>query len=178
MKRSDLEHILRAAGEIADCDEIVVVGSQSILGQFPDAPKDLCVSAEADVYPRQHPERADLIDGTIGELSPFHETFGYYAQGVGEATAVLPSGWHDRLIRINNANTRGITGLCLEIHDLLIAKAIAGRPKDIAFLRTAIGHRLASQEILLQRLDAVPNIDAEARTRTEALLRRCFVEAS
>ncbi len=27
---------------------------------------------EADVYPKNHPERSDLIDGSIGELSPFH----------------------------------------------------------------------------------------------------------
>ena len=41
MKRAELEHIIRAAASIADDDEIVVVGSQSILGQFPDAPSEL-----------------------------------------------------------------------------------------------------------------------------------------
>jgi hypothetical protein len=62
MKRSDLEHIIRAASEIADDSEIVVIGSQAILGSFPDAPAQLLVSMEADVYPKNHPERADLID--------------------------------------------------------------------------------------------------------------------
>ena len=93
MKRAELEHVIRAASTIAADDEIVVIGSQSILGQFPTPPDELTVSNEADVYPRNHPERADLIDGSIGELSPFHDTFGYYAQGVGEETAVLPAGW-------------------------------------------------------------------------------------
>lgn len=46
---------------------------------------------EADVYPRNKPELADLIDGSIGEGSPFHTSFGYYAQGVGADTAVLPA---------------------------------------------------------------------------------------
>jgi hypothetical protein len=82
MKRENLEHIIRAATTIADDQELVIIGSQAVLGQFPDAPVDLCVSNEADVYPRNHPERWELIDGSIGELSPFHETFGYYAQGV------------------------------------------------------------------------------------------------
>jgi hypothetical protein len=68
MKRSELEHVIRAAATIADHDEIIVVGSQAILGQFPSPPSELCVSNEADVYPKNHPERADLIDGTIGEL--------------------------------------------------------------------------------------------------------------
>jgi hypothetical protein len=111
MKRSELKHVIRAAATIADDDEIVVVGSQAILGQFPSPPAELCVSNEADVYPKNHPERADLIDGSIGELSPFHDTFGYYAQGVGETTAVLPDGWRTRLVRLQSPGTRGAVGL-------------------------------------------------------------------
>ncbi|MDA8348362.1 MAG: hypothetical protein M0038_06110, partial [Pseudomonadota bacterium] len=84
MKRSELEHIIRAAGAIANDREVIVIGSQSVLGQFPDAPTALLVSAEADVFPKNHPELADLIDGSIGEGSSFHELYGYYAQGVGE----------------------------------------------------------------------------------------------
>jgi hypothetical protein len=38
MKRSELEHVIRAAATIAEDDEIVVIGSQAILGQFPDEP--------------------------------------------------------------------------------------------------------------------------------------------
>jgi len=44
------------------------------------------------------PEKADIIDGCIGELSPFHETFGYYAHGIGPETAVLPAKWKTRLV--------------------------------------------------------------------------------
>jgi len=93
VNRAQLEHLIRAAATIAEDDEIIVIGSQAILGQFPDAPADLCVSMEADLYPRNKPEMADLIDGSIGEGSPFHTTFGYYAQGVAVETAVLPRGW-------------------------------------------------------------------------------------
>jgi len=89
MKRSELEHIVRAAGAIANDREIVVVGSQSILGQFPNAPVALLASMEADVYPRSAPERSDLIDGSIGEGSLFHECFGYYAEGVDERRIAL-----------------------------------------------------------------------------------------
>jgi hypothetical protein len=38
MKRTELEHIIRASADIAQDDEIVVIGSQSILGQFPEPP--------------------------------------------------------------------------------------------------------------------------------------------
>ncbi len=67
MTRDQLEHIIRASGTIADDDEIIVIGSQAVLGQFPDAPPDLLVSNEADVFPKNHPDRWDLIDGSIGE---------------------------------------------------------------------------------------------------------------
>lgn len=71
MKRRELEHVIRAACQIADDDELVILGSQAILGALPDAPASLLVSNEADVYPKNRPDRADLIDGTIGEGSPF-----------------------------------------------------------------------------------------------------------
>lgn len=152
MTREQLEHVIRAAATIAADDEIIVIGSQAILGQFPGAPAELRVSVEADLYPRHRPERADLIDGSIGEASPFHETFGYYAQGVGEETAVLPRGWKDRLVAICNKNTRGATGWCLEAHDLLIAKLVAGREKDLDFARAAARHRLVDRATLERRL--------------------------
>src|SRR5437867_4296148 len=131
------------------------------------------ISAEADIYPLHYPERADLIDGSIGELSPFHETYGYYAQGVSETTAYLPQGWKTRLIVVQNENTRGARGLCLEVHDLLAAKAIAGLEKDIDFLSEAAKHRLAQRDEVLARLALVP-ADATVIERTQALVRRVF----
>jgi hypothetical protein len=46
-------------------------------------------------------------------------------------TARLPEGWRDRLVPIRNANTGGGTGLCLEIHDLVVSKLMAAREKDL-----------------------------------------------
>jgi hypothetical protein len=171
--RDQLEHLLRAAAIIVDDDEIVVIGSQAILGQFPDAPASMRASVEADLFPLHHPERTDVIEGTIGELSPFHETFGYYAHGVGEETAHLPEGWKERLVVIQNANTRGVKGLCLEIHDLLVAKVIAGRDKDLAFLRDAAIHRLASADLLLRRLATV-EADPRILEKARAAIARAF----
>jgi hypothetical protein len=122
MTRAQLEHIIRAAGAIADTQDVVVIGSQAVLGQFPDAPQELLVSSEADVFLRSDPGRSELIDGSIGEGSPFQREFGYYAHGVDETTAVLPEGWRGRLILITGEKTRFVRGWCLEIHDLAIAK--------------------------------------------------------
>jgi hypothetical protein len=92
MRRPQLEHIIRAAAAITGAKEFVVIGSQAVLGQFPNPPDELTVSIEADLFTLRNSTDADLIDGSIGEASPFHKTFGYYAHGVGEETAVLPDG--------------------------------------------------------------------------------------
>ncbi len=173
MTRDQLEHLIRAAAAIAADDAIVVIGSQAILGQFPNAPEPMRVSVEADLFPLHHPERAGLIEGSIGELSPFHETFGYYAEGVAEETAVLPPGWRERLVEIRNENTRGVRGLCLEVHDLLVAKVIAGREKDIAFLREAARHQMADPEELLRRLRTVA-VDSRVRENARTAIERAF----
>ena len=173
MTRDQLEHLIRAAAVITDDEEIVVIGSQAILGQFPDAPEPMRISVEADLFPRNRPDRTDLIDGSIGELSPFHETFGYYAEGVSEKTAHLPPGWKERLIVVQNENTRGARGLCLEVHDLLVSKAIAGRDKDSAFLGTAAKHGMADPAILLYRLSMV-DVDPRVREKARGMIEGAF----
>lgn len=155
MKIEELEHVIRAASVIAADDELIILGSQAILAAYPRAPDELLVSAEADMYPKNYPERADLIDGSIGELSPFHETFGYYAQGVAPGTALLPDGWMDRLIAITGPGTRGATGWCLHPHDLALSKLAAGRDKDLRFVRDMAKHRMldaAALEAMAQSL--------------------------
>ncbi len=98
--------------------------------------------AEADIYPPDAPEKADLIDGSIGEKSPFHETFGYYALGVGPETAQLAANWQLRLVPVHNENTRGIIGLCLSPADLAISKLFAGREKDLDFVAVMLRHKM------------------------------------
>jgi hypothetical protein len=156
MQRPQLEHIIRAAAGITGATEIVVIGSQAVLGQFPDAPTDLLVSIEADVFTFRSPDDADLIDGSIGEGSPFHQTFGYYAHGVAEETAVLPTGWKGRLVTLRNANTGNGCGLCLEVHDLAVAKLAAGREKDSSFVAGLLRHKLANPSVIESRLRQSP----------------------
>lgn len=90
MKRSDLEHLIRASSAITNEYEFVVIGSQAILGSDPNPPQELTVSAEADIYPLHRPELNERIEGAIGEFSEFHASFGFYAQGVDATTATLP----------------------------------------------------------------------------------------
>ena len=164
MRRSELEHVIRAAAAISGDSEIVVIGAAALLGSVPDPPADLAQTMEADVYPLRHPHLADVIDGAIGELSPFHETFRYYAHGVGPSTAILPAGWSDRLVKIQNEGTRQYTGYCLDPCDLAASKLAAGREKDMAFVGGLLRHRLVTAEQLLDRVGLLP-VDAGRRQR-------------
>jgi hypothetical protein len=156
MRRDQLEHLIRAAAAVSGEREIVIVGAAAILGAVPDAPPELTQTMEADLYPLNAPRLADVIDGAIGELSPFHEHFMVYAHGVGPETAVLPAGWADRVVRVEGPATGGGVGLCLEPHDLAAAKLAAGRAKDQAFVRALLAHRLAAPGLLRARVDALP----------------------
>ena len=168
-----MEHIIRVSGAIADTDDIIVIGSQSILGQFPNAPSELRISMEADVYPRACPERSELIAGAIGEGSPFEKEFGYYADGVDETTATLPDGWRDRLVLVSGENTRFIRGWCLEVHDLAIAKYAAGREKDRNFTKALVRHHMVSRQVLEQRLAATA-VDGQLRELMSQRIRLDF----
>ncbi len=116
MKREELEHILRAASRIAGDSDVLVLGSQSILGTFTedDLPERAHASIEADVtfFDDYDNTKSDAVDMHLGEDSQFHQTFGYYAQGVDVGVATLPSGWQDRMVVLASAATDGASGHC------------------------------------------------------------------
>jgi hypothetical protein len=174
MRRADLEHVIRAAAAVSGDDEIVVIGSQAILGLVPTAPEELLWSQEADVYPRNQPQRALEIDGALGDGSQFHATFGYYAHGVGPETAKAPAGWEERLVPVRVArgprDEHVVTGWCLEPHDLVLAKCAAGRERDWEFARAAIVHGVVDPQELVRRAADLP-LSEPRRSHLVKLLR-------
>ena len=160
MNRAQLAHVLRAAATIVDDGGIVVVGSQAILGTYDadDLPEEATMSVEADVAFWDDPDEAksDRVDGAIGEYSPFHQQFGYYGQGVSVATAVLPAGWRDRVVRFDRADAEPSAAVCVEAHDLVVSKLVAGREKDVSFAGALIHRGLVDVSMLLEQPSAPP----------------------
>ena len=75
MRRDQLEHAIRTACQIIGMPEVIVVGSQAILGSFDEGrlPADATMSLEVDVLPNaadnvETARRADLIEGVAGEF--------------------------------------------------------------------------------------------------------------
>lgn len=155
MTRSELEHAIRAACDVSGDSELWIFGSQAILGSVPDAPAALRKSREVDVCPKNHPEKADLIDGALGELSRFDHAHGFYVHGLSLDGITLPAGWKKRTVTVRNSSTRMCAGHCLEIHDLAVSKLAAFRDKDREFVRTLLQEGLAEPRVVRERLGAL-----------------------
>jgi Nucleotidyltransferase of unknown function (DUF6036) len=175
MNRAQLEHVLRAAATVADDPNVLVIGSQSILGTFGESllPLEATTSIEADLAFVDDPDgiKSDRVDGAIGELSRFHESFGYYAQGVSVRTAVLPAGWETRTVSFAPPGATPARARCLEPHDCVASKLVAGRDKDLAFARALLRETLIDREVLVARIHDLP-IDEAWVARLEGWVRR------
>lgn len=172
MKKQQLDHVLRAAGRITGEKQFVIIGSQALHGKYPDLPDQIVSSAEVDLIASKASDRTEWLN-VIGAYSPFHESYGYYADPVDEATAVLPKGWKGRLVNLPAGDTEGVRGLCLDPHDLAIAKYVAGRDKDMVFNRELARRGIIKRERLLTLLKQTP-IDPPVRERIEAGIERDF----
>jgi len=174
VRRRDFEHVVAAAANVVGADDFVIIGSQAILGPYPDAPEVLLRSIEVDIYPASDPGAADAIDGALGDGSPFHRSYGYYGHGVGPETAKAPAGWQERLVRVEvparMSSGRRPVAWCLEPHDLILSKCVAGRDRDWDFARDALAEGLVALDVLLERIDDLP-VPADHR----ALVRRMLI---
>ena len=170
MRRDQLEHAIRAACQIIGRPEVIVVGSQSILGTFgeDELPTDATMSIEIDILPiadsnDETARLADLVEGVAGEFSSFEELHGFSIDGVDLETSALPQGWRDRLVKVQNANTAPATGeppfigWCLDKEDLCAAKLCASREKDQNFVSALLAAGLVDSDVIATRLTTVPN---------------------
>lgn len=101
MTRDELLQLIEIASLIAD-DDVIVIGSQSILGTFRESelPARATMSVEADLAFLDDVDnvKSDRVDMDIGEGSNFDALRGYYGQGVDLSVATLPDGWRERLV--------------------------------------------------------------------------------
>ena len=141
MKKSELEHVIRAAKEITGETEFVVIGSQALHGAFPNLVDKLITSHECDIYIPNSPEKTELLN-SIGLLTPFAQTYGYYADPVDPETAKLPKSWPRRRIRVSSRNTNGAIYYCPSPEDLVFSKLAAGREKDFRFVQALLSRNL------------------------------------
>lgn len=140
LRRADIDHILRAAASLSDHRRFVMVGTGAVIARAKHIPATMMLTEEIDIYADgvDDPEPiSELIDASIGHLSQFHRTFGYYGDGVGPRTAVMPLDWRTRATEYKTPDGLA-TAICPSADDIAVAKLCTWRDKDQAWLREGI----------------------------------------
>jgi hypothetical protein len=151
--RDEFCDALRRAAAITGDRDVIVVGSQSIHGAFNKGllPKESTRSLEVDVIALY-----DHDEEKMWALAGRGLASGIEVDAVGIETCTLPEGWMERLIPYPlGDDPEAVVGWCLDPHDLAVAKAVAGREKDIAFVRSLAQASLVDPHEVLRRLQSL-----------------------
>ncbi len=181
MEVNKVDHILRAAGAATGQGRFVLIGSAAIFAWQAIVPPDMAMTREVDLFAydvdAKTAERiAFEIDGSLGQASQFDETYGYYCDGVGPETAILPTDWEARAKEYVGPGTEGVTAIVPHPDDIALAKLCAGREKDYSWLVAAVRGGIIEPSRMRERLDRLPADRAPDRetlqTRLDSVVRR------
>lgn len=134
MQKPDLFDLILAVQEILGDELPIIAGSQASHALMETPPEIALQSIECDfLLFGGKADARDRINLELGIFSPFQVKHGYYADALGLATVVLPTGWQERLLPIYASDGR-VAAQCISIYDLFVSKFFAGREKDRLFL--------------------------------------------
>ena len=187
MRKSDLFELISAINLLAPDETPIIVGSQAvyIVTDFP--PEIIRQSIECDfVFTGGKTGIRTKINKKLGVFSQFQIEHGFYADALGLATVVLPTGWQERLQNLKDESGKTIAKTA-EIHDIAVSKLIAGREKDFVFLkelflreyisietffeRAKLTKEMPQSEVLLPRLEKL----SETLPKNERVLVKSFI---
>lgn len=155
MRKSDLFELISAINLLAPDETPIIVGSQAIyiVTDFP--PEIIRQSIECDfLFIGGKTEIRTEINKKLGIFSQFQIEHGFYADALGLATVVLPTGWQERLQNLKDESGNTIAKT-VEIHDIAVSKLIAGREKDFEFLKVLFLRECISFEKFFERVTLV-----------------------
>ena len=137
MRKSDLFELVRQIKAIAPEETPIIVGSQAVHAVTPLLPEIVQQSIECDFLFTGGKSKTRIeVNKKLGVFSQFQLEHGFYADALGLATVILPTGWQERLKPFEDENGN-VIAFCAEIHDIAVSKLIAGREKDFLFLKEA-----------------------------------------
>ncbi len=183
--RDDLLHAARSVAEHFQTDRVIVVGSQAILLTWPDAPIGLKITSEIDLYPENNREwearnpgfeASEEISALFGEMSAFHQRFGFYLDGVDENTAQMPPDWMNRAATAEiDVYGRTVVIVCPAIQDVVVSKLHRLAEKDLDFIRECVAAGRMEVASVLAGLRATkpdPTILSRAQSLLEGMGKR------
>jgi hypothetical protein len=188
---ADLDRAIRSLAEHFKDDAVIVIGSQAALVGWPSTPDEMRDTPEIDMYVahvRQWEEANsglnghvefdekrigeiahDEVSGYFGEGTSFHQTYGFYIDGVSPRTAALPDGWEKRAVfrEVKNGEAT-IIAIAPCVEDLAVSKLRRHADKDIDWIEACI----ASRGLDLQKVaEGIRNAPAFDEAQKEHALR-------
>jgi hypothetical protein len=183
--KEDLARVVRVIAREFKTDTVIIIGSQAILMSWPDAPEIMRGTLEIDAYPGNAKaweieqasnadgpvEASEHINGLFGEGSQFHETHGFYIDGVDELTAKLPRDWQTRakVLRFDVDGT-SVKTIAPSPDDLIVSKLARLDDKDRDFV-VAYHHERSLDIELIERRIADADLDPAIAERAIMYIR-------
>jgi hypothetical protein len=116
LNKDRVDHITRGGGVVTGKQTFVLIGSAAIAAWRSDIPELMAMSRDVDLFAYDAPDAddvADMLDVSLGQASPFDAEFGYYCDGVGPETAIMPTDWETRAKRYISPAANGVGPSCL-----------------------------------------------------------------
>jgi hypothetical protein len=183
----DVVETVKAIARRFQAEKVFIIGSQSILLSWPDAPLIMRTSGEIDAYPGNaklwevtrkkidpddDPEASEEISALFGEGSAFHRTHGFYIDGVDEHTARLPNDWMQRAIeRSIDVDGRAVLAVAPCPEDVVVSKLARMAEKDKDFVAAYHQARPLDPKLIEERIKATP-LDPPVSQRAIDFIRR------
>lgn len=111
---AEIPRVVADAARLVRKGELVVFGSASLAFYLEDAP----TTRDMDLW-CDPPERGEVVEALMGELSWYHERHGAYVEVWAPETFRAPSGWRTRARQQELTDLPGLTLLVVHPHDVL-----------------------------------------------------------
>ena len=126
---------------------------------------------EKDKHPNEFPEASEHIDALFGSGSLFHQTHGFYIDGVDENTATLPAGWRTRaVVRRIEVDRRIVTAIAPSPEDLIVSKLARLDEKDRLFIEAYHSVRPLDPKVI-EQLIRLTDLETPVADRARVYIR-------
>jgi hypothetical protein len=168
VRREDLRRLFAIARDICGETDYVVFGSLAVLGFAGEAPPRMAASIDVGAFTKADPGRVFDLVPALGQGSPFEAEHGYYLDAISPQVATLPSGWPDRLTRIQ-LDTE-LAAWFLEPNDAAVSKYARMEPRDREWIRPGLRAGILSLALLNERFAKTSFLDAAESARARKAL--------
>ena len=170
----DFLHAVRAAGNVAEENRVIVFGSNAIIPWL-NQKMNFETSEDIDItfFDDTSEEKTTDVDGSLGESSLFHKTFGFWIHGVPIDENRFPKGWKERLVKIDDEEClEGKVAYVLSPSDLAAVKLAAGRDKDFPFIENLLYYNIVDDDTVRDCINLLPQRKEIALANLEICLIR------